>query len=79
MPLKKLEHPHAYEIYLPEAPGPFPLICITPLLGRLRLLEDLYFEKKFARYFAKHGFAAAVLGRPIFEYNFQAGDRKSVV
>ena len=56
-------------LYLPEGPGPFPLICQTPLLGRLQFLEDLFFEKRIAAYFARKGFACAILHRPIFEYN----------
>ncbi len=56
-------------LYMPEGTGPFPLICQTPLLGRLGFLEDLFFEKKIALYFAKKGFACAILNRPIFEYD----------
>lgn len=60
---------HGAFLYLPEGSGPFPLICQTPLLGRLLFLDDLFFEKKIAAYFARNGFACAILNRPIFEYN----------
>lgn len=56
-------------LFLPKGRGPFPLICLTPLLGRLEFLEDLYFEKKAAAYFAEQGLACAVMERPIFEYD----------
>lgn len=61
--------PSGARLYLPEGQGPFPLICQTPLLGRLQFLEDLYFEKKIALYFARKGYACSILNRPIFEYN----------
>ncbi len=60
-------------LYLPEGSGPFPLICLTPLLGRLVFLEDLFFEKKIAAYFARQGFACAILERPIFEFDSNQG------
>lgn len=60
--------PLPFDLYLPEGDGPFPLICVTPLLGRLILFEDLFFERWLARFFAKKGFAAAVMPRPIFEF-----------
>lgn len=60
-------------LFLPDGAGPFPLICQTPLLGRLEFLEDLYFEKRIARFFARQGFACAVLERPIFEFNEKRG------
>lgn len=56
-------------LYIPEGSGPFPLICQTPLLGRLQFLDDLFFEKKIAAYFARNGFVCAILNRPIFQYN----------
>lgn len=67
-------NPHTHSpgdplLYFPQGPGPFPLICQTPLLGRMQFLEDLFFEKKIARYFSRKGFACAILNRPIFEYN----------
>ena len=62
-----------FELYLPETPGPHPLICITPLLGRLFFLDDLILERYFARFFRKHGFAAVVACRPIFEFNPERG------
>lgn len=72
--LKPLRHirggnPLPFDLYFPEGNGPFPLICITPLLGRLVLFEDLFFERWLARFFAKKGLAAAVMARPIFEFN----------
>lgn len=62
-----------FELYLPEKPGRHPLICITPLLGRLFFLNDLILERHFARFFRKNGFAAAVACRPIFEFNPERG------
>ena len=61
--------PSPFELYLPEGTDPFPLICLTPILGRLLFLEDLFFERLFARFFASQGFAAALIDRPIFEFN----------
>ena len=61
--------PSPFELYLPEGHGPFPLICLTPILGRLLFLEDLFMERGFARFFASRGFAAALIERPIFEFN----------
>lgn len=60
-------------LYLPEGQGPFPLICQTPVLGRIQFLEDLFFEKKAAAYFARKGMACAILNRPIFEFNPELG------
>jgi hypothetical protein len=65
--------PAPFEFYVPEGPGPFPAVLITPLLGRLVFLEDLFFEKTFARYFAARGVAAAVIRRPIFEFDSRQG------
>lgn len=71
--LKPFRHIHEvnplpFDLYLPAGNGPFPLVCITPLLGRLVLFEDLYLERWLARFFAKKGLAAAVMARPIFEF-----------
>ncbi len=63
------EKPFPFDLYLPEGKGPFSLVCITPLLGRLMLFEDLSLERWFACFFAKRGMAAAVMARPIFEFN----------
>lgn len=63
------QKPSPFELYLPEGSGPFPLICLTPILGRLLFLEDLFMERRFARFFASQGFAAALIERPIFEFN----------
>ena len=68
--------PSPYELYLPEGAGPFPLICLTPILGRLVFLKDLFFEKRFAQFFASRGFAAALIDRPIFEFNPYQGLRQ---
>ncbi len=59
--------------YLPEGPGPFPLVCQTPLLGRIQFLDDLHFEKQAALYFASKGLACAIMERPIFEFDPQQG------
>ena len=63
------QEPALFELYLPEGPGPHPLLCLTPLLGRLAFLDDLFLERHFGRFFAAHGFAAALIDRPIFEFN----------
>ena len=65
---KHFEAPVPYDLYLPSGPGPYPLICMTPILGRLSFLEDLFFERRFASYFAENGFAAALIHRPIFDF-----------
>lgn len=65
--------PSPFELYLPEGQGSFPLICLTPILGRLLFLDDLFMERHFARFFASNGFAAALIERPIFEYNSTRG------
>ena len=65
--------PSPFKLYLPEGTGPFPLICLTPILGRLLFLDDLFFEKRFAKFFADNGFAAALIDRPIFEFNPSRG------
>lgn len=62
-----------FELFLPQSSGPHPLICITPLLGRLLFLEDLFLERRFARFFAANGLAAAVIERPIFEFDSNRG------
>lgn len=62
-----------YELRLPAGQGPFPLICLTPILGRLAFLEDLFFERQLAKFFRHQGFATALIGRPIFEFNPQQG------
>ena len=62
-----------FELYLPPGPGPHPLVCITPILGRLLFLNDLILERHFGRFFAKKGFACAVIDRPIFEFNPSLG------
>ena len=62
------------ETFLPrDGRPPYPLICITPLLGRLFFLEDLFLERRIARFFSKNGFAAAVIDRPIFEFDPRRG------
>lgn len=61
--------PSPFELYLPEGSGPFPLICLTPILGRLAFLEDLFFERRLARFFASQGLAAALIDRPFFEFH----------
>ena len=65
--------PFPFELSLPEGSGPFPVICITPILGRIGFLEDLYFERRFAHFFAAHGLAAALIERPFFEFNPSLG------
>ncbi|MDP3920245.1 MAG: hypothetical protein Q8R76_05515 [Candidatus Omnitrophota bacterium] len=67
------ESPYAFETYWPEGPGPFPLLFITPLLGRLALFEDLHFERQFAKFYARRGFAAALVDRPFFSYDLGRG------
>lgn len=61
--------PSRLELYLPQGGGPFPLVCLTPLLGRLGFLEDLFMERCFARFFAGRALATAVIERPLFEFN----------
>ncbi len=61
--------PFRHELSLPEGPGPFPLLCITPILGQLAFLEDFFLERRFARFFSEKGFACALIHRPIFEFD----------
>ena len=71
MPIEKMSFvkPSSWELYLPKGEGSFPLICITPILGRLGFLEDLFLERWFAGFFRAQGFASALIERPIFEFN----------
>ncbi len=64
----KFNEPSPFELFLPPRRGPLPLICLTPILGRLQWMEDLFFEKRFARFFASQGFACALIDRPLFEF-----------
>ena len=67
------QSPSPFELYLPEGPGPFPLLCLTPVLGRVLFLDDLYFERRAAHFFANRGFACALIERPIFEFDPSRG------
>ncbi len=64
-----LNEPHPHELYLPEGAGPFPLICFTPILGRLAWLEDLVLERHLSRFFASQGLATLLVERPFFEFD----------
>lgn len=56
-----------YELFLPaRASAPYPLVLILPVLGRILFLPDLWIEKGIARFFARNGFAAAVIRRDFF-------------
>lgn len=70
---KSFVKPFPWELYLPEGEGPLALICITPILGRLGFLEDLFLERWFARFFSRKGFAVALIDRPIFEFDPSQG------
>lgn len=61
--------PSPFELYLPQGPAPLPLICMNPILGRLIFLEDLFFERRFAHFFASNGLAAVLIDRPLFQFN----------
>ena len=65
--------PAPFELYLPTGTPPFPLICITPMLGRFAFLDDLFFERQFARFFSSNGLATVVIDRPIFEFDPERG------
>jgi len=62
------KEPSCFELSLPEGVPPFPLICLTPILGRFLFLDDLFWERRLACFFASQGFAAALIDRPIFEF-----------
>jgi len=62
-----------YELFLPRQEGPHPLIVISPALGRVFFLPDLFFEKQMARFFTKHGFATAVVHRDFFNIEREGG------
>lgn len=69
---KQYSEPYPHLFYAPkETPQgqKRPLICITPLLGEFALCPDLFWEKHFARYFARHGFCSVVMDRIIFGYD----------
>lgn len=70
---KDFERPFPFELYLPEGNGRFPLICITPILGRIAFLDDLFLERPLARFFASQGFASALIKRPFFEFDPSRG------
>lgn len=65
----ELNEPHPHELYFPKGTGPFPLICLTPILGRLAWLEDLILERHLSRFFASQGFATLLVERPFFEFD----------
>lgn len=65
--------PHPFSLYLPEELTTFPLICMTPILGRLLFFDDLLLERRLARFFARSGLAAALIDRPIFQYDPKRG------
>ncbi len=74
----KIKHTHfdtpsPMDLFLPEGTGPFGLICMTPILGRLLFLQDLFIEMRLARFFASQGFACALIDRPIFEFTPSKG------
>lgn len=58
----------SYDLYLPGGNAGLPLVVITPLLGRIVFLDDLFLERYLARFFSKNGIATAVIKRPIFDY-----------
>lgn len=65
--------PYPFDIYRPQGKGPFPVIFQTPILGRFALLPDLFFERRFARFFAGQGVACVLIHRPIFEFDSAEG------
>lgn len=65
--------PSPFDLYLPKHPKDPPFICITPLLGRIFFFKDLLWESYFARFFASHGFGAALIHRPIFTFDPEQG------
>lgn len=65
--------PFPFELYLPEGNGRFPLICITPILGRLLFFDDLILERHLARFLSGQGFATAVVERPFFDFKAGGG------
>lgn len=71
--VRAFQKPYPFEIYAPEGKGPFPVIFQTPILGRFVLLDDLFFERRFARFFAVQGIACVLIHRPIFEFNTREG------
>ncbi len=71
--VRTFTQPYPFEIYTPEGPGPFPVIFQTPILGRFALLEDLFFERRFARFFASQGLICVLIDRPIFEFDSGRG------
>ena len=61
------------ELYLDGTAATRPGVLVIPLLGRLAFLPDLAVERWIARFFARRGFAAALVARPFFEWTSRAG------
>ncbi len=72
--VRSYSKPYPFELFLPQTPpARLSLVCMTPILGRLVFFDDLFWERKLARYFCREGLAVALCHRPIFEYRPQLG------
>lgn len=70
---KMFSEPFRFEIFYPETPLPLPVVFQTPILGRFAFLEDLFFERRFSRFFAAQGFFSVLIDRPIFDFDPNSG------
>jgi hypothetical protein len=70
---KVFSDPYPFEIFSPSGSGPRPVIFQTPILGRFSLFEDLFFERRWARFFAEQGIDCVLIYRPIFEFDNRYG------
>lgn len=65
--------PYRFEIFTPQIEGPKPVIFQTPILGQLAFFEDLFWERRWTRFFAEQGFISVLIDRPIFEFHPDRG------
>ena len=64
--------PYPFEIFTPENKKA-PLIFQTPILGRFIFFEDLFWERRWARFLAEQGFVSVLIHRPIFTFDSGRG------
>jgi hypothetical protein len=65
--------PYPFEVFFPQQGAGQPVIFQTPILGQFSLFEDLFWEKRWARFFAEQGFVSVLIHRPIFAFDSGRG------
>lgn len=70
---KIFSEPFPYDLFLPREDKDRPVIFQTPILGRLSFFEDLFWERRWARFFAEQGFVSVLIHRPIFAFDSGRG------